>query len=295
MYITDQDFRDNKACLRWRKWFRKKYPNGVELIELINDPELPDEPLFWGYETFITSQEEKEAFYKRMNIDVENKTSIYYSRDVVNSFYISYSTDVIDSSYINTSNSITNSKAVIKSDTVDNSFSISNSQFVFDSKKVMFGNNISNSQNIYNCNYVENSHSVVNANFVTNSTFINGISRNATNKVQDCHFISDCEDIKNCLFCTGLKNAEFCLFNKKISESVYNNIVRQLKTILKEAQLLLSKEWPEESFQNAKPNMIENISERFSLLPEKFWRWVRTLPGYEPNIIYQITYNKDFM
>jgi hypothetical protein len=41
------------------------------------------------------------------------------------------------------------------------------------------------------------------------------------------------------------------------------------------------RDWPFELVFDAQVFIIEKIDEWYSLVPEKFWRWAKTLPGYD--------------
>jgi hypothetical protein len=48
--------------------------------------------------------------------------------------------------------------------------------------------------------------------------------------------------------------------------------------------------WPEGTIPLDHPIIQRNIAQQFATLPDKFWRWVKTLPGYDPDILYSLTY-----
>ena len=43
--------------------------------------------------------------------------------------------------------------------------------------------------------------------------------------------------------------------------------------------------------ENLITSQINKFSEFFENLPDDFWQWVKTLPNYDPEILYSMTFN----
>ena len=136
--------------------------------------------------------------------------------------------------------------------------------------------------------FIVDSDSITNSSVVTNSSYVGGLY---SARVSNSAFIDNCEDIEYCLFCTGIKNGKYLLFNKPIDPKQYELIRRQLHRILDGWWMRLVDEWPEATVNMVKPRQIRNTALQYADLPDKFWRWVETLPNYDPHIMYAITYN----
>ena len=80
------------------------------------------------------------------------------------------------------------------------------------------------------------------------------------------------------------------MFNQPIEKEEYDMFVTQLRQMLKGAELKLTKNgWAADQVPLEAPNIQYNIILQYSALPEVFWRWVKTLPNYDPMILYNIT------
>jgi hypothetical protein len=81
-----------------------------------------------------------------------------------------------------------------------------------------------------------------------------------------------------------------------IEADEFEMIMGQMKSILAGWQMTLVKdEWPEHTIPLDTPNIQRVTTIQFSNLPESFWRWVKTLPNYDPAILYMITFNKNLL
>ena len=174
---------------------------------------------------------------------------------------------------------------------------IFSSEFIESSKCVVQSKNITNSHNIVCSDYVVNSHSIMNAAAVTNSAYVGSFIPGGCRQIKDCRFIAESKNLKHCLFCYGIENGEFLVFNKQVDSTDYELIVHQLDKILRnwDMELIQNNEWPEYTIPLDAPIVQRNIIKQYAALPDTFWRWVKTLPGYDVSILYAITYNKELI
>jgi hypothetical protein len=111
-----------------------------------------------------------------------------------------------------------------------------------------------------------------------------------TKQIKNSAFIQHCSNLDHCLFCHNINDGEYLLFNKKISPEEYDMIMLQLNSILLNTELKFTRDgWPQEQIPLDMPIVNRNIINQFADLPDKFWRWVKTLPGYDPMVMYGIT------
>lgn len=298
MYITKEILQRYNACGKGYDWFVRYFPEGAELIEVINHKYVSPHVLHWGMANLTTSDEEKEAYRKKLIIDCgEYNYSIYESDNVVNSSYVTHSSRITDSKHVFHSEDITASNNILQSNNIENSSLVYGSEFVFDSDKVLQSKNVTNGCRVVCSDYVFNSHDIYNAASVKNSAFVGGLSIGATKRIDNCLFVADCEDLEHCMLCHNLHNKKYCLFNKEISVEEYEIIKRQMTSILAgwKPTLVHEDEWPSETIPLDTPRIERNIAKQYANLPEKFWRWVKTLPNYDPMVLYTITYNKNLL
>lgn len=203
--------------------------------------------------------------------------------------YITNSKDVFDSQYIHSSIEVSKSSAVCQSSFVQNSCQVFNSEFVDSSSKVLSSSNIEKSSNIVLGTAIFESSNI----FIANSILRSRELRNCEDVV-DSVFCAACHKIENCLFCADLSEQSFCLFNKPIDPDRYAIIMTQYQKIFS-GEPIFVKEWPENPLMSTVPTILARFDKHYELLSEKFWRWVRTLPGYDENILYQLTFLPRFL
>ena len=75
----------------------------------------------------------------------------------------------------------------------------------------------------------------------------------------------------------------------------YKVIVRQLTSILSDWEPEFVKDglWPEATVPLDAPILQRNALIQWGKLPDRFWQWVKTLPGYREDIMYSLTYQGD--
>lgn len=295
MYLTKEILDKHNACGAGVDWFNENYPGGAELTEVINNPKANREFLHWGFSHLTTSEEEKLAYYNRLKIVNCNPDTIYKSHNINNSDYVIDSCHIIDSNYIFSSSKIDGSSNVIGSKVVTNSNKIYNSSFVTDSERVLGSVNVTDSTNIVNSDYVVGSVNVFNGNMITDSYFVSGIAPGRCMDVTDSAFVFECKNVKNCLFCANISDKEYYLFNKPIAEKHYKIIMKQFLNLIDGNEAALVLEWPANQIPLDIPRINRNIATQYSTLSNYFWEWVKSLPNYDPWVLYTITMNKELI
>ena len=53
--------------------------------------------------------------------------------------------------------------------------------------------------------------------------------------------------------------------------------------------------WPSAMIPLDAPTTQRNMMKQYETLPDKFYRWVKTLPGYDPMVLYSLTYNPNLL
>ena len=297
MFVTKEILEKYNACGMGFKWFERHFPNGAELIDVINHPKIDTHTLHWGYTNLPTTAAEQEAYHKKLNItNNAHIDTIAYSDNVEDSTFVSRSSGVEKSCFVFSSEDVVSSSNVSSSKVVQRSDSVFNSEFVYDCERVYDGKNINKSRNIVSANYVINSANVMNAASVINSKFVVDIVPDGTKQIKNSAFIQHCSNLDHCLFCHNISNGEYLLFNKEVSPEEYDMIMLQLNSILLNIELeFTNNSWPREQIPLDTPIINRNIINQFAALPDKFWRWVKTLPGYDPMIMYSITMQRNLL
>lgn len=292
------------------------YRGYKKLIERTNFPKEPMELIdAMGWVQSYSSNEEKVLFSELFSdwrtyvgmtpLEVEKFEEVFEITDshiILSSFCIDSSSRVRDSEnvsnskYIAFSKDIKNSERVYASSNVENSHYISVSFNVLGSTEVKDSSKIQYSQNVFNSNEISNCYAVYSCKEAEDSL---GIFNVSTGK--EIYFSTDLENCSYCLFCSGLKDKKFYLFNQEIGSKDW--------FIIKE--LLLNK-WSEEDKNLYKVISFEDddkkwygfktfnysatlsyVAQRdfFQSLSSKFLKYIRSMPYYNDWLLYKITMN----
>lgn len=288
MFVTQEILERREACKAGQKWFSRHYPNGAEMIDVIHNPKVANSFLYWGYEHLNYNKKELEAYLKRLNIEVEDYRLVVKSEQVREAKYIYGCSNITSSSYIFRSKNIVNSNNVANSNFIEHSEKCFLSDFCFNSSEVLQGSNINDSNNIVKSNFIVESSSVSQSCNITKSQYIN-----CSSDIVNSYFIAKSQGLENCLFCYDMKNDKNLLFNKKVSEIQIKIIKQQLQTILKDwsAQLIEEENWSSYTIPLLIPKPLFIPWSQYQKLPDAFWDWVKTLPGYDESVLVQLTLN----
>lgn len=292
------------------------YRGYKKLIERTNFPKEPMELIdAMGWVQSYSSNEEKVLFSELFSdwrtyvgmtpLEVEKFEEVFEITDshiILSSFCIDSSSRVRDSEnvsnskYIAFSKDIKNSERVYASSNVENSHYISVSFNVLGSTEVKDSSKIQYSQNVFNSSEVLDCYAVYSCKEIEGSL---GIFNVSTGK--EIYFSTDLENCSYCLFCSGLKDKKFYLFNQEIGSKDW--------FIIKE--LLLNK-WSDEDKNLYKVISFEDddkkwygfktfnysatlsyVAQRdfFQSLSSKFLEYIRSMPYYNDWLLYQITMN----
>ncbi len=288
MFLTKEILEEKKACGVAYRWFLKKYPDGVELSEIISSRHVNHHMLHWGYDNLDYNQEEEKLYYKALK--VENSTGVYKSNNILDSSFVSNSSLVRNSKHVLRSEDVKNSNTVISCEFIEDSQQIFASTFVFNSTKVHNCNNVNNSSNVVNSTYVVDSHNVFEGNNISNSF---GIYRSSN--LSDCYFCSECRDIKHAICSQGIEDGEYYVFNTKVDEKTFDNIKKQFLNIMEEVMFNYVQDWPLEILKIELPTVIYRFPSHYQTIPSKFWKWVKTLPNYSNKHMFYLTSLPEFL
>lgn len=208
--------------------------------------------------------------------------SIFNSDGIENSSYVVGSQNVVNSCHVFNSEEITNGYEIGSSTYVENGKHIYSSDYIYDSEKIINSKNVNKCSNIVQSNMVLNSTDVYNCMDCNDSTQVRH-----SELISDCHFCANCGNLKHALFCSGQKQGEYLIFNKPVSKEKFELALKQYNKFI--TPLVFIKEWPEESLVTQTVQVDHNFQNHYTLCTDKFWKWVQSLPEYDPMILYAIT------
>lgn len=269
------------------KDFEAIYGNEAEMQKILDDNFL-DLDFYLELPSLYQLNKEEEDKIKEI-LKIFNSSSVVHScfvsssNEILNSKEISESFHIINSNNINKSEEIYNSNDVVYSDHIYNSAYIEKSCQVYDSK------NIEESFNILKSLFVVNSEDIFDSEDVFNS---NGIMN--SKGVTDSFICRNCTNISNCLFCFGIKDSEYHVFNTKVTKERYEYI-KKLYLKMASAPLQFC-EWPEDGFiVECIPKVHGDWSLYFKNWSKEFYKWIRTLPIYDNKVMLCITGISEFI
>ena len=281
MLITTELLRKYKACEQGIEYIQRFYPNGAEMIDIIHDPNIDKEFLYWGRKNLTHSAEEFDAYCHTCNIvntdchwcsyNLHDSNFIVESHDIENSERIFESNDIEHSFDVVASESISNSSQIFTSSLVDNSSHIMHCSNITECNNTCFSKIISHSENIYNSKNVFTSSEIITSENVTNS-----------------YFCQNCRNIKHCMFCDGIEDVEYYLFNQPVDKERFELFTQQYKRFM-QFKLAFAPIWPENMIKAFTPVVTQKKYEWYNAISEKFWKWAKTLPGYDYILVYNIT------
>lgn len=283
MWITKETLKRARACRQGIEFFNRHFPNGAEMIDVINYPTTSSSFLHWGYLHLSPNETEVAAYYERLG--VKNSRCVFMSEEVEGSSFINHSHHIKNSSTISNSNVIESSIAVGGSDYVEDSSRIFNSKYVYNSSKVYGSSNVNDSSNVVDGVYIVESKDVVNCKVASESSQIRDC-----NNVTDVIFSSGIEESSHMMFCIGQTGKEYMLFNKPVSQKQFELVKKQYKSFMTD-ELVLAKDWGSMDGCLTYPMIEKNIRKYYENISDKFWDWVKTLPNYDPFVLYTITFN----
>lgn len=293
------------------------YRSYKKLIERTNFPKEPMELIdAMGWVQSHSSNEEKVLFSELFSdwrtyvgmepLEIEKFEEVFEITDshiILSSFCIDSSSRVRDSEnvfhskYVAFGKDIKNSERVYSSADVENSQYVNTSFSVLDSAEVKDSSKIRHSQNVFNSGEVLDCYGVYSCKEVEGSL---GIFNVSTGK--EIYFSTDLENCSYCLFCSGLKDKKFYLFNQEIDSRDWFVIKELLLNEWSEEDESLYKivsfeddnnEWCGFRYLSKTDTNFSYVAQRdfFQGLSSKFLKYIRSMPYYNEWLLYQITMN----
>ena len=282
MFLRPDDVLKYGPCPQGYSFLSRYFPDGAELSDVMRHKYTTEEFLHWGFDNLSTNDDEKKLYYELLDINCEHPETIYHSRDIDCSYRVSDSKSVYNSHVIHNCHDIRDSAAVSDSEEVHQSWTVVKGSFIFTSKFVANSQNITDCEFVVGSQFVVDSHSVMNSEQVESSKWI----RDCAN-VEDCFMCADCRNLKHAMFCSDIEG-EYMIFNKPVEPKRFELIKKQLMMMLAYFHMDMAT-WDEGMYET-KVKINLNYITQYAAVPTKFWSWLKTLPGYDPMVMYRITF-----
>lgn len=281
MKITIDLLKKHGACEQGLRYIERFFPNGAEVVEVIFARHISKEFLHWGREHLTLNAEEVAAYEQVCGI--KNSGGCWYSTDVENSERVIHSARISNSTGVFRSSDVMMGRDIVESETIEESEQIFCSQMIEKSQKVFKSVNITNSINICNSSLTIASKNVI------DSSSIFGSSEIVRGKnISDSHFCIDCSNIKHCLFCTNISDVEYHIFNQPVDKNYYEVFVKQYEKYMNDL-LSFIRNWPSDLVTSTYEAPTKKYDDWYTSVSPKFWKWARTLPGYDEMLLYEMT------
>lgn len=279
MYLTSKILNKYNACGPGAEFFEKHYPDGIELVDLIKNKHVPYSYLYWGYNNLDINEDERAAYFER--IKVTDSMNVYNSHHVDKSQLVCKSEKIQSSTRVNESKGIEYSQNVNRSEDVDHSEDVCRSSLVSDSNQIVGSVNVTKSVEVLDSSNVSESNCIYHSTTVVNSEAI-FFSKN----IIDCKFCFGCTNLKECMFCYGMHFEEepgsYYIFNKKVDKAIYD-AARKAFAQLKMVGYGRVANWIQTDVYTFEAKTISAY--KVVRVPEKFVRFVNTLPNYDEDLL----------
>ena len=90
------------------------------------------------------------------------------------------------------------------------------------------------------------------------------------------------------MFCDGVEDVEYYIFNQQIDKERYKMLEKQYKKYI-DGLLEFVSDWPSELVSATYCAPTLRFDDWYHSIPTKFWKWARTLPGYDSMFLYNMT------
>ncbi len=280
--ILNENYLTLNNCI---KFFEEKYPQGIEFLDLKLDDFFTIERFHLFYRYLDLNAEEKKHYRKICEID-DSSTNFWDSTKIVKSESVVRSSSVTDSKFISDSRDIFKSYKVYNSTSILKSHEILSSGKISNSSKIINSSDIDDSFNIQNCNHVGWSRNLLNSNYVEDSGYV--YNSNNINGVYCSGFLNNCN---YCLFCSGLSDKSYYIFNKQVGQNLYEKYREDLleRLSIETSDIIVVNDFTALEQHTSISNRLDNI---FNGLSDDFFEWVKTLPNYEDFLAESIFFKK---
>lgn len=247
---------------------------GANLKEILQHEGVPLELLFF-LRKYLKFDDEEISIYNQICRVDSGSRNIWYSKEVENS------SNLMRSSY------------VVNSSNVRDSEDVSDSQFVFNSNSVHDSKNVSDSENVTDSDTVLKSRDVSMSEQIARSKSIDWCENIFWSaRLRDCSFIYQSEDlntshfcgfVKNsdhCLFCSGLENKSYYIFNEEVTPQEFEEVLSTLLEMLHVEGASMIKVNDDKYIATERFDFSPRYDSVFDGLSKEFYGWIGTLPNY---------------
>ena len=108
---------------------------------------------------------------------------------------------------------------------------------------------------------------------------------------KNCGFSNFLNNCNNSLFCNNLTSRNFMLFNKPIEQEKFYKIFKEFEQKILDEDIKICTYEIQGYIKIKEINRIENIFK----ISKSFKDWIKTLPNFDPFIMYQISFDESWL
>lgn len=264
-------------------YFETKYPDGIELIDLLQTERL--ELLHFIIKYLKVNEQEKLIYRQRCKIT--DSSNVYNSTLINGSNYIIDSTNINFSELVHNSKDISYSKFVYSSTNVKDSSDVWESNIVLNSKNIMLSKNVNNSDDVLY------STDVFWSQVINNSSNIEGAKAiYKSNNITNSYFCGFCNNLNNSLFCLNLNGKNYQIFNKDVKPYVFEETREMLLARLQSEDFKFISVDPSGYHPKDRYKTFVRFDHMFENLSSEFYGWVSTLPNYSEELFLSLFFRR---
>lgn len=283
MFLTANKLKIYGACEEGVAFFAKHFPDGAELIDIMKIPFIPHSFLHWGWLHLNTNDEERAMYEKVLEIQ--------YSSGVFQSEKVYKSNDIVLSKDVKLSNYVYNGQKIDQSHFISDSMNITNSQQVGMSNTINKSLDIMYSQNLEDCAHVGKSSFCTGSRNIWNSSMIvDSTEITDSRSLKNCTCIGSCEQLDHCMFCYELSNKEYHIFNKPIDPTIFK-MIYDCYYCFTIGDFAITTNW-ENNWQNHTSVYLSPATHFRPILDDEYLlKWIKTIPNFSEELLYNITFD----
>ena len=281
MFVTQEVLDKYNACDFGKKLIARLYPDGAEISTILENRHIPIEIFHWGYDYLPVTEGEIEQYWAACK--VKDSEHVNHSKNILRSICVNQSEDISYSRNIDNCKKVTSSTLISTSEEVENSREVQMSKRIKDSTYVYGASDVSFGKQIVLSNMISDSQGVVHSSNIHNSNNVVG-----SEEISNSAFISNSKFLNNCFFCCGAEYGNGLVFNKPASPFTLNHI-REVLSGEFSTQIMYPLSF-EGDLYIEKHHFTENFGTYYQDFSKGFWDWVKTLPNYDPFVMYNLTY-----
>lgn len=258
-------------------FFEEKYNGSATVKEILEkETDLTFLNLIRLYVGF--SEEEMAIYNEKCEID-ENSSNIFESTDIQFSKNVVLSKEIEDSFNIEKSVKVSGSSYIYNSEEIQKSNNISGSNNIKNSSGIIKSSFITGSNDIYLSNFINESDIVSYSSNIRKSGYIY-----KSKDLEDSYFCGFCEKTKHCLFCLGVKEKQYMIFNQEVSPQDFFQWKEELFFSLNGERKDFIQIRPFEVLEEDRFVYSARLDAIFEGLSQNFYGWISNLPNYSEDI-----------